>query len=94
LIEQLESLEELARFLVAWIYSVVLDVRELLTSRPLVEGIDFRTLKFDVAAMRPDHLRFRDGVGTWAWSFDTQALYRFHQQPEAPLLPVALEAVP
>jgi flavin-dependent dehydrogenase len=94
LTEQLESLEELARFLVAWIYSVVLDDPDLLTSRALVEAIDFHNLAFDVDAMRSDHGRFRDGAGTWAWSFDTQALCQFHDEPEAPLVPVAPEDVP
>jgi flavin-dependent dehydrogenase len=81
--ELLDSLQEFARFVVAWIYAAVLDDPDLLTSRPLVEGIDFRSLAFDVEAMRAEHPRLRDSVGTWAWSFDTSSLER-HQFNHTP----------
>jgi flavin-dependent dehydrogenase len=80
--EQLDSLEELARFIVTYVHSAVLDDPKLLTSRALVEGIDFRTLTFDPDSIRENHGRLREGVGGWEWTFCTRAMDQF--RPETP----------
>jgi len=92
LAEQLESLEELARFIVAWIYAAVLDDPRALTSRALVEGIDFRALAFDVEAMLAARDTLQADAGTWTWSFDPEPLRRFRAGKDATLTPVAQEA--
>ncbi len=72
--EQLDSLEELARFIVTHVHVAVLDDPELLSSRTLIEGIDFRTLVFDPEAMRASQTRLREGIGGWDWSFCTRPM--------------------
>ena len=89
--EQLDSLEELARFVVAYVHSAVLDDPELLTSRTLVEGIDFRSLVFDTDVMRESQGRLREGVGGWEWSFCTRPMD--HLRPETPPQETGAEAL-
>lgn len=74
--DQLAGLDELARFIVAYVHAAVLDDPELLTSRTLVEVVDFRTLTFDPDAMRESHALYREGVEAWEWSFDTEPVAR------------------
>lgn len=93
--EQLESLDELARYIVAWVHAAVLDDPDLLTSRTLVEGIDLRALRFDADAMRAGHAAFREGKGDWSWSFDPQALRPFRAaEPGGVLVAAETEALP
>lgn len=88
--EQLDNLEELARFVVAWIYRVVLNDERVLSSRFLVENIDFAHVSFDLDAMRTWHCEFCSGPdpGTWQWSFDPQVLGRFQSRDPGPLATV------
>jgi hypothetical protein len=88
LTEQLDSLEELARYIVAWIYSAILDDVDVLTSRSLVESVDFHSLSFDVASIRAGHAEFRSDPGTWTWSFDPHVLGRFRSRQAGPLASV------
>ena len=77
LADQVENLEEMARFIVAWVVSEVLGDRRILTHRAFVEGIDLRNLEFDVEAM---DARWRDVQASeelFDWTFDPRLLERF-----------------
>jgi flavin-dependent dehydrogenase len=76
----LASLDELARFIVAHVSSVVLNDRGVLTSAPFVAGIDLERQRFDPAEMRRRHT----GPGVrHEWSFDPFVLDRFRAEPHA-----------
>jgi flavin-dependent dehydrogenase len=73
----LDNLDELARFIVAHVSSVVLAERGVLTDAAFVEGIDLGGLRFDPDGMRD---RYRAGAGSrgaYAWSFDPFVFDRF-----------------
>jgi flavin-dependent dehydrogenase len=74
---QLASLEELARFIVAYTASVVLDDPRVVDSREFVEGIDFSDLQFDPQAIRARSVVCSAGPEPYRWSFDTTVLERF-----------------
>lgn len=75
--KQLTSLEEFARFLVAWVYSVVSEDPQLLNSRVLVDEIDFSCLDFNPETIAANRERWRQSAGEWKWSFCTSAMERF-----------------
>jgi flavin-dependent dehydrogenase len=50
--EQVQNLEELARFIVSHVTSVVLENAGVLTNRDFVESIDLKKIQFDPEAMR------------------------------------------
>jgi hypothetical protein len=93
LAEQLENLEDLARFIVAHVSAAVTgDPRAL--SREFVEGIDLRRLVFDPAAMAarlPPIAAIGGGAAEpYPWRLQPAAMERFRQARRA--VPVAPEA--
>jgi 2-polyprenyl-6-methoxyphenol hydroxylase-like FAD-dependent oxidoreductase len=50
--QSLTNIENLARFIAVYIYSVVLDDEELLTNKQLIESVKITGLSFDIEAMR------------------------------------------
>jgi len=94
LAEQLENLEDLARFVVAHVSAAVTgDPRAL--SREFVEGIDLRRLVFDPAAMAARIAAIAGTAGDaelYSWRLQPAAMERFRQARRA--VPVAPEAEP
>jgi glycine/D-amino acid oxidase-like deaminating enzyme len=98
LAEQLENLEDLARFIVAHVSAAVTgDPRAL--SREFVEGIDLRRLVFDPAAMSAGIAGIASvagivsGAEPYPWRLQPAAMERFRQaRREAPAAPSAREA--
>ena len=95
--EQLASLQELGRFIAAYVDSVVLDDEDLLCNRSHVEGIDLQDLTFD-----PEKLKASAEHGTnqapYTWSFDPSVLRHLNHpgaadasDPELTVQPVAPE---
>jgi 2-polyprenyl-6-methoxyphenol hydroxylase-like FAD-dependent oxidoreductase len=83
---QLANLRELARYLVAHVYSVVLSDERALTNRAFVESIDLYRLCFDPAGMCEHYARHADLPGCYQWSFDVSALAHFHAGSRASLV--------
>jgi glycine/D-amino acid oxidase-like deaminating enzyme len=82
LAEQLENLEDLARFIVAHVSSVVTgDPRAL--SREFVAGIDLRRLEFDPAAMAARLAGIDAGAAPHGWRLQPAAMERFRQARRA-----------
>jgi len=79
LAEQLANVEELARFIVAHVASVVVDDERALTSRAFVEALDVDALRFDPEAFRALHQRTAASEGTYEWSFDPTVLAPFRK---------------
>ncbi|HRC84290.1 MAG TPA: lycopene cyclase family protein [Thermoanaerobaculia bacterium] len=77
LAEQLENLDELARFLYARIASVVLDEPRVLESAAFVAGIDPAALRFDPEEMARRWEAARLGPERHRWSFDPAIIERF-----------------
>jgi hypothetical protein len=78
--EQLANLMELARFIVAHVYAVVLADERLLTNRAFVEHIDFHQLRFDLDEMRDRYAQYADATELYTWSFDPSVFDRFRPQ--------------
>ncbi len=74
---QLGSLRELARFIVAYVSSVVLDDERVVTNRAFVEAIDVSQFSFDPAEMRSRYDRSAGSPDAYPWSFDPHVLDRF-----------------
>ena len=74
---QVHNLLELARFIVAHIYSVVLADERALTNRLFVESINPYDFRFDPDEMRKRYLEFVDSTEKHTWSFDPFVLQRF-----------------
>ena len=76
--DQLLNLKELARFIVAHIYSVVLNDSELVGNTDFIESIDFRTLNFDLVAMR-EHAELHGDCSNepYPWTLEPQCLDAF-----------------
>ncbi|MBU08331.1 MAG: hypothetical protein CME13_10215 [Gemmatimonadetes bacterium] len=72
--EQLESLEELARFIAVYVDSVVLGNVEILHSRSHVEGIDLQSLTFDPDKLKETHAECDADKEQYPWSFDPSVL--------------------
>ena len=84
--EQLANLMELARFIVAHVYAVVLAEDELLTNRSFVESIDLEDLQFDESEMQQRYAVHAGNAARYVWAFDPTVLDRFRTyqcQPEA-----------
>jgi flavin-dependent dehydrogenase len=91
LAEQLENLEDLARFVVAHVSAVVTgDPRAL--SREFVAGIDLRRLEFDPDAMAARLAPIDAGAAPYAWRLQPAAMERFRQARRAAPLPEVGEA--
>ena len=74
---QLANLMELARFIVAYVHSIVLADERLLTDRAFVEEIDLHHLSFNVEEMRAHYAQYAHSTERYSWSFDPRALDRF-----------------
>ncbi|MFN2597618.1 MAG: FAD-dependent oxidoreductase [Pyrinomonadaceae bacterium] len=74
---QLENLKELARFIVAHVYSVVCGDERAVTNRPLVEGIDLYSFRFDVEEVRERYARHARAEERFEWTFDPSVLDPF-----------------
>src|SRR5262249_43515324 len=77
---QLGNLEELARYFVAYVSSVVLDDLQVVNSRACGEGIDLEDLRFAPEAIRA---RYEPGPSLdepHAWTFDTGVLERLRAE--------------
>ncbi len=91
LTEQVENLEELARFVVAHAASVVLGERRVRSDRGFVQGIDLGAIRFDpedfAVRWAACEERNRSAPPTetepYAWSFDPTVLDRFRAAPES-----------
>lgn len=84
LAEQVEHLEELARFLVAHAASVVLGAPEVVTNRRFVAGIELDAIRFDPEDFaRRWALCDAAEVERWEWSFDPSVLDRFRAPERA-----------
>lgn len=82
LAEQLENLEDLARFVVAHVGAAVTgDPRAL--SREFVEGIDLRRLVFDPAAMAAGVAAIAGGAEPYPWRLQPAAMAGFRQARRA-----------
>ncbi|MDA1013428.1 MAG: hypothetical protein O3A00_03120 [Planctomycetota bacterium] len=78
--EQLIGLTEFARFIVAYIHSIVLGDERIMTNRPFIEAIDFKTIEFDVEAMKAEWDRHSGSFEEFEWSFCPHALDKFRDQ--------------
>ncbi len=75
--DQLVSLRELAKFIVAHIYSVVLGDKWVRTNGAFVESIDLKQLKFDPAVMHDDYEPHLGSGQKYDWKLDPNALQAF-----------------
>jgi len=91
--EQLASLLELARFVVAHVHSVVLGDQAVVTNRSFIESIDLNEFCFDESRMRECYSVHAENTDQYVWAFDPSVLDRFRTSPCAPqlLVPVAEE---
>jgi hypothetical protein len=90
---QLANLLELARFIVAHIYSVVLEDDGVVTNRSFVESIDLDDFRFDLSEMRQRYAAHAANVEQYIWAFDPKVLDRFRTSERArgPFVPIAEE---
>lgn len=85
---EVDRLEEMARFLVAHVASVVLDEPAVVENRAFVEGIELTPdegMAFDPDAWARRWAACRDTKDVMEWSFDTRVLDRF-RTPAHPVL--------
>ena len=87
--EQLANLEELARMIVAWIGSRVVDDPEALHDRAFVDGFDLDNLRFEPEATRRRWSEVRGSAGRKEWRYDPSLLERFRTPLDMPLAQVA-----
>ncbi|MBA3241157.1 MAG: hypothetical protein H0T60_08010 [Acidobacteria bacterium] len=78
---QLDNLMELARYIAAYVASVVLDDERALTNAEFVEGIDLDHLRFDPGEMRARYAACAGAARRYEWSFDSRALDVFRTAP-------------
>ena len=92
--EQLANLMELARFVVAHAYSVVLGDKSVATNRSFVESIDLNNCCFDENKMREHYAVHAENSEQYIWAFDPSVLDRFRTAPRATQLfvPAAQQA--
>jgi flavin-dependent dehydrogenase len=93
----LDNLQELARFIIVHVASVVLGDRSVLTNDRFVKSIDLENLPFDPEELRERHARFAEADEVYRWSFDPFVLDRFrvqaHPRPAALCAPSEPEEV-
>lgn len=77
LTEQLASLTELADFLVVWIYSTILDDRQILHNASFVASIKYSDMEFDPEQMHLEWQQHRKSTDLHNWSFDLSVLDQF-----------------
>jgi flavin-dependent dehydrogenase len=79
--EQLENLEQLARYIVTYIHAAVLKDEGILVNRPFVESIDFKRLSFDPDQMQAAWAALPASTDCYDWPFDPYAIGRqFHPE--------------
>lgn len=81
LIKHLGPLEELARFIVAHVTSVLVGDERVVTNRRFVEGIDFRVEGCTLEALTRRWEAVRDNDERFEWSFDPYVMRRFRHPP-------------
>lgn len=84
--EQLANLDQLARYFVAHVASMVLGEPRVRDHRAFVAALDLDHLTFDPAAMAHSWAQVADLEGTWDWGFPSCPLERFrtaHRPPDA-----------
>jgi hypothetical protein len=79
--EQLANLTELARYIVAYVSSVVLADERVLTNRAFVEGLDVQNFRFDPGAMYDRYVQCAGVTEPYAWSFDPFVLGHLQMEP-------------
>jgi len=90
---QLGPLEELARFIVAHVTSVVVGDERVLWSRRFVDGIELRAQGWSLDELRQRWQEAADSPERCEWSLDPRVMHRFRPQPQAsPVTPPAVEA--
>lgn len=77
LASQVQNLEEMARFIMAWVTSEALGDRRILTHRAFIEGIDMKRLDFDLQSMEASWRAVEASEELFKWSFDPNLLERF-----------------
>jgi 2-polyprenyl-6-methoxyphenol hydroxylase-like FAD-dependent oxidoreductase len=82
---QLANLRELARYVVAYINSVVVADERLLTNRSFIESIDLEYFRFDPDEMRDAYAQHIGSAELYEWSFDPFVLSQFRTEPRAAL---------
>jgi 2-polyprenyl-6-methoxyphenol hydroxylase-like FAD-dependent oxidoreductase len=80
---QLANLRELARYIVAYIYSVVLSDERVLTNRSFIESIDLQHFRFDPDEMHDSYAPYDDSADLYEWPFDPFVLGQFCTEPRA-----------
>ena len=78
---QLANLTELARYIVAYVSSVVLADERVLTNRAFVEGIDLQNIRFDPGALYDRYIPCAEVTESYAWSFDPFVLGHLQTEP-------------
>jgi flavin-dependent dehydrogenase len=81
LAEQVDGIEELGRFILAWTAAMVLGDKRAFTNREFVEGLDLAGGELDPAAIRRRWRECQGSSATWEWSFDPLVLERFETPP-------------
>jgi 2-polyprenyl-6-methoxyphenol hydroxylase-like FAD-dependent oxidoreductase len=87
--EQLDNLKELARYIVAYVCSVVLADECVLTNRAFVESIDLQNLRFTPEEWYDRYTQCAGTTALYTWSFQPYVLGQFHPEP----CPAVLEQV-
>lgn len=78
---QLDNLRELARYIVAYISSVVLADERVLTNGAFIKSIDLQNLRFDPDGMHDCYTQCADTAERYEWSFDPFVLGQFRTEP-------------
>lgn len=81
--EQLQNMEDLARWTVAHLASVVLDEPEVAGNAAFVDGIDLETLSFDTDEIRRRWELCAGSSRRYEWRFAVPCMRRFHADPVA-----------
>jgi len=77
---QLASINELARYFAAHIYSRALSDERVLANRSFIESIDLDNLRFNLEEMREHYSRHADSPDLYEWSFDASVLDCFRAE--------------
>jgi flavin-dependent dehydrogenase len=79
--KHLQNLDELARFIVAHISSIVLNDRRVLTNAPFIESIGWEDLRFDPDELHDRYRTYAPSDQEYQWSFHPFVLDRFRTDP-------------
>jgi flavin-dependent dehydrogenase len=82
---QLTNLRELARYIVVYIYSVVLSDERVLTNRAFIESIDLQHFRFDPDEMDDHYALYAEAAAQYEWPFDPFVLDQFRTESRADL---------